>query len=141
MQNLTFSDFTAHSNPLFIKLKLLKVRDVVKLSQLRLVYDFVAGQLPVDLMTLFRLSSDVHPGHALTSSANSLIHIPTINTKTYGNQSVKYSCARLWNETFRTGSVQVCGDRNKNILLSKIRNVYNLKNALKRHYLYGYTLD
>ena len=34
---LTFSDFTAHSNPLFIKLKLLKVRDVVRLSQLRLV--------------------------------------------------------------------------------------------------------
>ena len=122
-------------------MKLLKVRDVVKLSQLRLVYDFVSGQLPVDLMTLFRLSSDVH-SHVLTSSTNSLIHIPTINTKAYGNQSIKYSCAKLWNETFRTGSVQVCDDRGKNILFSKIRNVYNLnKNALKRHYLYGYTLD
>ena len=92
-------------------------------------------------MTLFRLSGDVHTNHVLSSSVNSLIYIPTINTKAYGNQSVRYSCARLWNETFRTGSVQVCADRNKNILFSKIRNVYNLKNALKRHYLYGYTLD
>ena len=138
---LTFADFTAHSNPIFIDLKLLKVRDVIKLSQLQLVYGFVSGRLPVDLMTLFRLSGDVHTNHVLSSSVNSLIYIPTINTKAYGNQSVRYSCARLWNETFRTGSVQVCADRNKNILFSKIRNVYNLKNALKRHYLYGYTLD
>ena len=37
---LTFADFRAHSNPLFINLRLLKVRDIVKFHQLKLNYDF-----------------------------------------------------------------------------------------------------
>ena len=36
---MTFSDFNSHTNPLFIDLKLLKVRDVIKSQQLKLVYE------------------------------------------------------------------------------------------------------
>ena len=37
---MTFSDFNSHTNHLFIDLKLLKVRDIIKSQQLKLVYEF-----------------------------------------------------------------------------------------------------
>ena len=35
---MTFSDFNSHTTPLFIDLKLLKIRDIIKFQQLKLVY-------------------------------------------------------------------------------------------------------
>ena len=37
---ITFSDFNSHTNPLFMILKLLKVKDLTKLHQLKLVFEF-----------------------------------------------------------------------------------------------------
>ena len=37
---MIFSDFDSHTNPLFLQLKLLKVRDIIKQQQLKLVYEF-----------------------------------------------------------------------------------------------------
>ena len=50
---MTFSDFNSHTNPLFIDLKLLKVRDIIKTQQLKLVYNFYNNSLPTDLKNLF----------------------------------------------------------------------------------------
>ena len=57
---MTFSDFNSHTNQLFIDLKLLKVRDIIKSQQLKLVYDFYNNVLPTDLQNLFTFSSDIH---------------------------------------------------------------------------------
>ena len=57
---MTFSDFNSHTNHLFIDLKLLKVRDIIKSQQLKLVYDFYNNVLPTDLQNLFIFSSDIH---------------------------------------------------------------------------------
>ena len=37
-------------NDIFRELGILKVRDVIKVHQLKLVYDFLNGRLPSDLM-------------------------------------------------------------------------------------------
>ena len=37
---MTFSDFNSHTNSLFLQLKLLKVCDIIKQQQLKLVYEF-----------------------------------------------------------------------------------------------------
>ena len=46
---------------------------------------------------------------------NKLLYIPHFDTKTYGKVSLKYIAARLWNATFKTGSIQVNADRRKNV--------------------------
>ena len=37
---LSFAPFRAHTNQLFINLKLIKLRDIIKINQLMLVYDY-----------------------------------------------------------------------------------------------------
>ena len=143
MRILTFAPFNSHTDEIFEDLKILKVRDVIKMHQLRLVFDFLHGRLPSDLISLFRLSSDVHQNQVLTSSVNSLLYVPAVGTTTYGVDSIRYHCPKLWNELFRSGSIQVKDAREKNcrIRLSKIKNIYNFTNALKRHFIYQYSVE
>ena len=140
---LTFSPFNSHTHDIFKDLGVLKVRDVIEMHQLKLVFDFFNCGLPSDLMTLFTPASVVHPTQVLNSSLNNLLYIPKINTTTYGNKSLKYQCAILWNKCFKNGSVQVKdpSQPNSHIRLSNIKSKFNFNNALKRHFLYQYSVD
>ena len=141
---LTFAPFNSHvSNQTFIDLKLLKVRDVIKFFQLKLIYDFQCTTLPTDLMHLFQLSSEVRINafDSLNSIDKKLLYIPKFSTVTYGKQSLRYHCPKLWNDTFKTGVVLVSDIQKKNIPMSKIKTIHNFKNALKRHYLFTYSLE
>ena len=92
-------------------------------------------------MSLFVLSSNVHStNQALNSAINNLIHIPSFDTVTYGKNSIKYHCAKLWNEMFPTGNIQVDNDGKKDssIHLSKINSIHYFKKILKKHFLYKY---
>ena len=123
----------------YIDLGLLKVREVIKTNQLKIVYDFFDQKLPDDLMSLFVLSSNIHStNQVLNSAINNLIHIPSFDTISYGRNSIKYHCARLWNETFPTGFIQVNADRTKDIHLSKINSIHYFKRILKKHFLFKY---
>ena len=46
---LTFAPFNSHTDEIFEDLKILKVRDVIKMHQLRLVFDFLHGRRRVTL--------------------------------------------------------------------------------------------
>ena len=72
---LTFAPFNSHiSNQTYIDLKFLKVRDVIKFFQLKLIYDFHCTTLPTDLMQLFQLSSEVRTCENLKSIDKKLIY-------------------------------------------------------------------
>ena len=110
------------------------------MNQLKLVYDFLNDRLPIDLMSLFRLSSDVHTtSRELNSTVNRLIYMPSFKTITYGKDSLRYQCAKLWNKTFKTGIIQI--DTNERKKLAEIRNVNSFKETLKKHFLYSYTFE
>ena len=117
---ITFSDFRSHTNQLFLNNKILKVREIIKLQHLKLVYEFLNNSLPDDLKTLFKLNSDIH-NHQLRH----LINIPRIATSTYGNKSIKFHCANLWNSTFSNG-ISIGNDVD-NVRLSQIHNVQQFK--------------
>ena len=136
---MTFADFNSHTNPLFINLKLHKVRDIIKSQQLKLVYDFYNNTLPADLKNLFHFSSEIHT-YELNSTYKKLLYIPRIATATYGNNSLKYLCANLWNDTFKKG-ITIDNNVKNNITIDKIHNVFQFKRILKKHYLYNYMLD
>ena len=139
---LTFAPYNSHiPNKTFIDLKLLKVRDIIKLFQLRLIYDYQCTTLPTDLMSLFRLSCEIRSYTNLNSIDKKLLFIPDFKGITYGKQSLKYMGPKLWNDTFKTGIIQVHTNKAKNIPLSKIKNIYNFKSVLKKHYLYNYSLE
>ena len=106
---MTFSEFNSHTNDIFKELKIIKVRDVIKMHQLRVSFDFLNNSLPSDLMSLFQRSSDIHPNLDLNSSVNELLYIPRVKTTTYGIKSIKYHCAKLWNDFFKNGKIQVKG--------------------------------
>ena len=139
---LSFLHPNSHiSEQTFSNLKFLNVRDIIKFYQLRLVYDFHCTMLPTDLMSLFKLSSEVRIDcqDNLNSIINKLLYIPKFNSVTYGKQSLRYHVPKLWNETFKTGSIGV--GTNKSIPISNIKTIYSFKNALKRHYLHNYSIE
>ena len=111
---MSFAAYNSHSNEIFIDLGLVKVRDLISMNQLKLVYDFHNNHLPSDLMSLFVLSSDVHTqSRDLNSTINRLLHIPAVKTTTYGLVSIKYQCAKLWNSMFKFGEINVDDDKTK----------------------------
>ena len=96
---ITFSDSSTHTNPLFINLKLLKVKDLIKLHQLKLVFEFCEQVIPT---SLFTFSSEMHTTNLVLKSARkNLLYMPAIKTTTYGYRSMKFHCSKLWNDTFK----------------------------------------
>ena len=141
MRIMTFAPFNSNTDQVFIDLGLLKVREVIKINQLKIVYDFIQKKLPDDLMTLFILSSNIHStSQVLNSAINNLIYIPSFDTITYGRNSIKFYCAQLWNNMFPTGFIQVDANRNNDVHLTKINTIHYFKKLLKKHFLYKYSI-
>ena len=137
---MTFAPYDSNVDQSFLDLKLLKVRDVIKMHQLKLVYDFQDRSLPDDLMGLFKLSTNIHTtNQTLNSALNNLIHIPKINTVTYGNHSIRYHCGKLWNTMFRSGSFNIDSNPANDVKLCQVNTFYYFKRKLKQHFLYGYS--
>ena len=135
---MTYSDFNSHTNKLFLNLKLLKVRDIIKYHQLKLVYDFYNNLLPADLSEMFILDRSIH-SHETVSHANNLLHIPRIHTVTYGTNSLRYSCPILWNFTFKNGvSTDNIPTNNKQI--HQIKHSFHFKRVMKKHFMYEYSI-
>ena len=116
---MTFSDFKAHTNPLFIDLKLLKVRELIKIQQLNFVFGFYKGLLPVEFHNIFEFNSNIH-SYETNSASKYLLHIPRIFTATYGNKSIKYLCPMIWNETIRNDIV-IDKNVSKNIIFINLK--------------------
>ena len=138
---MTFAPYNSNVDQSFLDLKLLKVREVIKSQQLKVVHDFHDKSLPDDLMGLFRLSTNVHTtNQTLNSALNNLIHIPRINTVSYGNHSIRYHCAQLWNQKFRNGSFRIDSNPANDVKLCKVNSIHYFKKKLKQHFLYEYSL-
>ena len=136
---MTFSEFNCHTTPLFINLKLLKIRDIIKIQQLKLVYSFYSNMLPCELKPLFKLSSDIHD-YATKSVSQNLLHIPRINTSTYGTKSIRYTGPILWNFLAING-IAIDNKLVNNINIDQIHNGFQLSRILKKSILYDYSLN
>ena len=111
------------------------------MQHLNLVYDFYDNRLPIDLKNLFTFSSDIHITNIkLNSARKKFIHIPRIKTVTYGKQSIKFHCAKLWNDKFKNG-ISIDKNESHNVSINHIQNNFHLKRILKKHFLYSYTIE
>ena len=83
---MTFAPFNSSTNEIYIDLGLVKVRDLISLNQLKIVFDFTQNSLPTDLMNLFSYSSDIHTvSRELNSTVNKLIYIPKVKKNNLRN--------------------------------------------------------
>ena len=101
---LTFSDFQAHSNPLFKSLKILKVMDNIFLQNCLFVHDYFHGNLPHSFNNTFNKVSNSHQLYTRKASDGYLVK-SCYNSTTYGINSIYNQCVESWNKMIKAQKV------------------------------------
>ena len=91
---ITFSDFFAHSSPLFKQHNLLKFHDIVTLFTAQFMHHYL-GKLPSNFNNFFMNVSDRHQYNTRLASRNSLA-LPPARTN-YGIFNIRFSGPKIWN--------------------------------------------
>jgi len=97
---MTFAEFKAHTNPIFIKLKILKMREFVEFQTALFMHDYFTNNLPKPFDSFFspvnqRLSYNTR----LASRSTYTLPAPKTN---YGKFNTKFSGSGLWNNLDET---------------------------------------
>ena len=82
------------SVPLYKESKILKLKDIVLLNNLKFVYDQINKNLPNSFHTFFTLKTEQHQHNTRGNSLN----IPPVKTITYGSNLVTCWAIRNWNK-------------------------------------------
>ena len=126
MRIITFSDFNSHTNQLFLNNEILKIDEIIKLNQLKLIYDFKNNLLPGDIQSLFNLERNIH-SYETSGVSKDFLHFPSIQSYNYGNKSLKFQGPFLWNKTVKQYPK-----------LNDIKSTYRFKHFLKSIFLTSY---
>ena len=96
---MSFSDFRAHTFPLFLEFKLLQFFDFVKYLNIIFVFKLFNRKLPLPLLqTLEYKRLNDTDRHEVIRCKSGLLKIPEVTTVTYGNYSILYQSILVWNE-------------------------------------------
>ena len=93
---LTFSAFRAHSSPLFARLKILIIFDLVKVLNTLFVHKVLNGNVPDEVRNYYKFTIKKHEHNTRESKAGCL-EIPNVNTNSYGINSLSYQSISTWN--------------------------------------------
>ena len=92
---ITFSDFRAHTNPLFHDLNILKIKDLVKFQTCIFMHDYHHNRLPVVFKSYFVQANTKHKYNTRFSSKENYT-LPLVRTN-YGKFNLRFTGAILWN--------------------------------------------
>ena len=93
---INFAKYNDHRNPLYLKSKILKFNDSIKLSNFLFVHDCIGKNIPSSLQNSFKLVSNVHNYNTRKAIQHNMA-LPKIKTKVFGIMSIKYQSALIWN--------------------------------------------
>ena len=85
------------SNPLFMKLKVLKIHDIFTLNILLFVFKCLHKHCLPQFFSWFVKSSQIHEHNTRSVTENNL-SIPHVRTTSYGLKSIKFLGPKMWNE-------------------------------------------
>ena len=143
---MTFSDFQAHSEPLFKQLNILKFKDSVILQNCLFVYDYFGGNLPSSFVSTFSRVDETHQT-GTRSAETGLLSIPRYNSTTFGLKSIYKNCINSWNK-MTTEINKIEKDKSKikrkdviDIDLYKMYSRSKLKRTLKSHFISKYNME
>ena len=91
---ITNSEYKCSSNPLFIKMKVLPIQQLITLNTLIFMYNFHSGHLPLIFKTMFVINSSVHPHK---TRQRMLLHKPPVRT-THALNSFQNMGINRWND-------------------------------------------
>ena len=92
---ITFSEYSSHSSPLFQKLKILKVSDLIYLYTALFMYDYYSNRLPLIFDNFFTSINKVHQYQTRLASKISY-YLPKARTN-YGKFIIRIFGAKVWN--------------------------------------------
>ena len=102
------------------------LNDVIESSYIKLTFNFTTNKLAAELCDMFQYSYSKH-SHNTRNSFNQGFFIPSINTTSFGNKSLRYKTPLVWNNLINTHPG-----------LLNCSSVPVLKNKLKNHYISSY---
>ena len=92
---ITFSDFKAHSSPLFKNLNLLKLPDIIKLYTASFMHQYNKGTLPKNFNNFFTSVRSKHQ-YSTRLASKSTFSLPSARTN-YGIFSIRFQGPKVWN--------------------------------------------
>ena len=136
---MTFSNFDAHSEPLFKELKILKVKDNIFLQNCLFVYDYFHGNLPKSFNNIFTKAEEMHTSFTRNANDGKIV-IPSYNSTTYGLNSIYKLCIDAWNKMTQEQKII---DRNKTKLNKehKANNLHNISRNKLKYLITDYFLE
>ena len=97
MRAITFSDFYAHTSPLFKSLNVLKIKDLFKHKIGSLMWDFDHHSLPDTLASMFKRRDEIHNRILRDQNKNKLYTAQRLNNR-YGYDSFSHCGSLLLNQ-------------------------------------------
>ena len=93
---ITFSDFNAHSSPLFAAMQILKLEDQIFLQNCLFVHDVLTGKAPICFNDYFKRCDEVHSMNTKSATLGCLF-VCNSGTIQYGINSITAKCVSDWN--------------------------------------------
>ena len=134
--DIRFNDFSYNSsNPLFVQLGFLKVKDVFRLRISKFIYDCLNKNTPEIFHHWFKLTTNVHKYRTRSkyvsiemNSMTRTLYINSARTTHYGLKLAKVFGAKIWNQLPAS-------------LRTEQTSYFSFYNGLKRHILTGYSIE
>ena len=128
---MTFSPFRAHSSPLFARLKILKIFDLVKVLNILFVHQVLNDNVPDEVRSYFQFTIKKHEYYTRECESGCLI-IPNVKTNSYDINSLSYQSISTWNSLSRiyVNSIDTQFAKRKysdlkKLVISHFSNLYN----------------
>ena len=129
---ISFSEFKAHTSPIFNEIKILKFKDYIKLQNILLIHDHRNNKLPVSFSDVFVEGREIcAETRAETYALTKLEPLPIYNHIRYGRKSITHTSAAIWNNF----SKHIFPEVDMSALSRK-----KLKQIVTDHFLCNYTL-
>ena len=97
MRIMTFSEFRAHSEPLFKKLEILKFSDSISINNCSFVYDYFNNNLPRSFTNTFFRADDLYE-YSTRQATTGQLYTPQYKTTTFGLKCIYKRCIDSWNQ-------------------------------------------
>ena len=94
---ISFSEFRAHTSPLFKEYKILKFQDHIVLENCLLIHDFLNNKLPQSFNNYFKTTNNIYNSVSTRNSRAGSIFVPHVKTTKYGINSIKRKAILSWN--------------------------------------------
>ena len=111
--------YNTHTEPLFIRNKILKLDDIYKFELSKFMFDCINGLLPIPILDYFTTNATIHTHHTIQRT------IPHV-TQTYGTisqRSVTHKGPKTWSELPQT--IRLC--TNKKLFTRLLKTDYITK--------------